>query len=107
MWHVSSRSGVATLRTAIHLLLTYLLTLVTLRLTGDHRQRRRVSVCAGATAPPHRCGSLALGVSAYWQGRIKHLVRPTHFTMPGALRTSVSCLPVNAALPIGHYRRSM
>ena len=28
MWHVSSRSGVATLRTAIHLLLTYLLTCV-------------------------------------------------------------------------------
>ena len=27
MWHVSSRSGVATLRTAMHLLLTYLLTL--------------------------------------------------------------------------------
>jgi len=26
MWHVSSRSGVATLQTAIHLLLTYLLT---------------------------------------------------------------------------------
>ena len=25
MWHVSSRSGVATLRTAVHLLLTYLL----------------------------------------------------------------------------------
>ena len=25
MWHVSSHSGVATLRTAIHLLLTYLL----------------------------------------------------------------------------------
>ena len=28
MWHVSSRSGVATLQTAIHLLLTYLLTAV-------------------------------------------------------------------------------
>ena len=28
MWHVSSRSGVATLRTATHLLLTYLLTLL-------------------------------------------------------------------------------
>ena len=28
MWHVSSRSGVAILRTAIHLLLTYLLTYV-------------------------------------------------------------------------------
>ena len=26
LWHVSSRRGVATLRTAIHLLLTYLLT---------------------------------------------------------------------------------
>ena len=26
MWHVSSRSGVATLRIAIHLLLSYLLT---------------------------------------------------------------------------------
>jgi len=26
MWHVGSRSGVATLRSAIHLLLTYLLT---------------------------------------------------------------------------------
>jgi len=29
MWRVSSRSGVATLRIAIHLLLTYLLTLYT------------------------------------------------------------------------------
>ena len=29
MWHVSSHSGVATLRTAIHLLLTYLLTYIT------------------------------------------------------------------------------
>ena len=30
MWHVSSRSGAATLQTAIHLLLTYLLTYVVL-----------------------------------------------------------------------------
>ena len=29
IWHVSSRSGVTTLRTAIHLLLTYLLTYLT------------------------------------------------------------------------------
>ena len=55
------------------------------------------------------------------QGRIKHLVGPTHFTMPGpnpsvdrrvrwmrrapcqpgSLRKSVSCLPVNAALSLG------
>ena len=39
-----------------------------------------------------------------YQGRIKHLVGPTHFTMPGALRTSVSCLPVNAALPTTNPR---
>ena len=39
MWHVSSRSGVATLRTAIHLLLTYqlslILPLVTINQTHD------------------------------------------------------------------------
>jgi len=35
MWHVSSRSGVATLRTAIQLLLTYLLT------SSDSRELRR------------------------------------------------------------------
>ena len=34
MWHVSSRSGVSTLRTAIHLLLTYLLTRKTVCDTG-------------------------------------------------------------------------
>ena len=36
MWHVSSRSGVATLRTAIHLLLTYLLTYPT---RDEHRSK--------------------------------------------------------------------
>jgi len=34
MWHVSSRSGVATLRTAIHLLLTYLFTTAALSWHG-------------------------------------------------------------------------
>ena len=34
MWHVSFRSGVATLRTAIHLLLTYFLT----QLFNDFKQ---------------------------------------------------------------------
>jgi len=34
MWHVSSRSGVATLRTAVHLLFTYLLTACPLSLHG-------------------------------------------------------------------------
>ena len=40
MWHVSSRSGEATLRTAIHLLLTYLLTFVI-------SSRLVVGVCTG------------------------------------------------------------
>ena len=45
MWHVSSRSSVATLRTAIHLLLTYLLTIY-LQLQG--RIRRRVLSSVGS-----------------------------------------------------------
>ena len=44
MWHVSSRSGVATLRTAIHLLLTYLLTYSGMVI---HTQQKNV----GATVP--------------------------------------------------------
>ena len=36
MWHVSSRSGVATLQTAIHLLLTYLLTYSAICSKGPH-----------------------------------------------------------------------
>ena len=40
MWHVSSRSGVATLRTAIHLLLIYLLTLL-LAMWQVHTTMRR------------------------------------------------------------------
>ena len=39
VWHVSSRSGVATLRTAIHLLLTYLLTyLLTIHLAAEYNR---------------------------------------------------------------------
>jgi len=35
MWHVSSRSGVATLRTAIHLLLTYLPSVIQSDMASD------------------------------------------------------------------------
>jgi len=51
MWHVSSRSGVATLRTAIHLLLTYLLTYsvmlegVTLAPAEEYAERSSFSDC--------------------------------------------------------------
>jgi len=46
MWHASSRSGVATLRTAIglHLLLTYLLA----NLVGHARQRHELVGCRTA-----------------------------------------------------------
>jgi len=44
MWHVSSRSGVATLQTAIHLLLTYLLTypIAASWSGGEHKLPQRV-----------------------------------------------------------------
>ena len=47
MWHVSSRSGVATLRTAIHLLLTYcyLPRVQPATRTATHYQLTRVSHC--------------------------------------------------------------
>ena len=46
MWHVSSRSGVATLRTAMHLLLTYLLTTDQgLMKLSSVRPSVRLSVC--------------------------------------------------------------
>ena len=49
MWHVSSRSGVATLRTAIHLSLTYLLlTYITKLLTGLKIEVKRCAL--GRTA---------------------------------------------------------
>ena len=48
MWHVSSRSGVATLRTAIHLLLTYcphlLLRAVLRRAAADRRIAGRAAI---------------------------------------------------------------
>ena len=40
-WHVSSRSGVATLRTDIHLLLTYLLTHCAWRAQRRHASHQR------------------------------------------------------------------
>jgi len=43
MWHVSSRSGVATLRTAIHFLLTYL------------RTNRTDGVCLFVCPRKHMC----------------------------------------------------
>ena len=49
MWHVSSRSGVATLRTAIHLLHLLLLT---------YCGRAIIAVCAGIMVRPHRTHTL-------------------------------------------------
>ena len=53
MWHVSYRSGVATLRTAIHLLLTYLLTSTTTTTVCpvDRQQQRRAVGLLLSAAP--------------------------------------------------------
>jgi len=51
IWHVSSRSGVATLRTAIHLLLTYLLTYLSLPAPGTHRLPDRSKAAHEPSAP--------------------------------------------------------
>jgi len=53
MWNVSSRSGVATLRTAIHLLLTYLLTYLLTHCASVHQAAKLVAALlrvAGVTA---------------------------------------------------------
>ena len=45
IWHVSSRSGVATLPTAIHLLLYFYFTYFTYNCTNFKRQQRRLEFC--------------------------------------------------------------
>jgi len=53
MWHVSTRSGVATSRTAIHLLLTYLLTY------SIRELHPRTAVFNGPFAHTPRCALLS------------------------------------------------
>ena len=55
IWHVSSRSGVATLRTAIHLLLTYLLTyLLPIQLAAlENKTRSRRQAGRRLPSPEH------------------------------------------------------
>ena len=60
MWHVSSRSGVATLRTAIHLLLTYLLTVASCECPD----------CAGVVRRSPGSDSQLFGGASY---RVRHL----------------------------------
>jgi len=55
MWHVSSPSGVATLRTAVHLLLTYYLTIISsVRLSVYISTTRRAGLSATADACARR-----------------------------------------------------
>jgi len=54
MWQVSSRSGVATLRTAIHLLLTYLLTIQTVPIKRRAKHFRSSNNNAVANWPHNR-----------------------------------------------------
>ena len=59
MWYVSSRSGVATLRTAIHLLFTYLLTYLHSKWSknSDEKPRRRKTPLKVAFSPEEPTGS--------------------------------------------------
>ena len=72
MWHVSFRSGVATLRTAIHLLLTVLLTyfgLPLLRYAQFMTAAAKVNVCQVNTATKRRAvyrRRLSLEVERHW-----------------------------------------
>ena len=58
MWHVSSRSGAATLRTAIHLLLTYLLDRIVLVdiSVGVETSANRSGVVSDGCRRAGRCG---------------------------------------------------
>jgi len=66
MWHVTSRSGVATWRTAIHLLLTYLLTpkeVTYSMLEGAYPAQATVGSVAGGRPSYHsNCGRVARSV---------------------------------------------
>jgi len=56
MWHVSSRSGVASLRTAIHLLLTYFSLCVRLSVgeTATHKSRRAGGIPVSSSSSSSR-----------------------------------------------------
>ena len=62
MWHVSSRSGVATLRTAIRLLLTYLITSVKIELVNCRNELYNKST-TGRSRP-----NGVRGLTAFQQG---------------------------------------
>ena len=73
MWHVSSRSGVATLRTAIHLLLTTAAVPARLRgcvadasVTGTRASAFVLTTGTGATATAAAAGAAAAGCGADW-----------------------------------------
>ena len=59
MWHVSSRSGVVTLRTAMHLLLTYLLFFAVMGRIQDtvvsKSRCKAYAGCVGRTLDSFRC----------------------------------------------------
>ena len=80
MWHVSSRSGVATLRTAIHLLLTYLLTYRCRVVPG-------LTACSLAVvremfaAVRSRCGSLHVQLGLLHTADLSTAVLQTHPTL--------------------------
>ena len=100
MWHVSSRSGVATLRTAIHLLLTSVLTYLPLQGRGCQRQQFVVSRCfcnKSAFILLPRIAALTLPAALAPAADIgRQSVRGARRYMPPALQqTSCTSLPLS------------
>jgi len=119
MWHVSSRSGVATLRTAIHLLLTYLLTVscfskIQIGFTflvpvhpGSPGKRAVERVCVGPSAQcsPSSRSSTSVGVCACVQAQVMAMLYGDRASVVvGRVRLSV-CVCVCAGAGDGHVVR--
>ena len=96
MWHVSSRSGVTTLRTAIHLLLTYLLLYMpikTVASASEYRPWRGSAYIATALSISlhvtfTRSPSLVASASAAAAAGLQHHHRITGMQRFGGCRTS-------------------
>ena len=85
MWHVSCRSGVATLRTAIHLLLTY---------SSDHSTDAGRSTSSGASGRYGPKGGCCYRPATQTEGRTD--TRPLHRRLLHAMRPASKMRPVAA-----------
>jgi len=109
MWHVSSRSGVATLRTAIHLLLTYLHALggpefhLPLNFWGVVSPLKCIRLCKQQTAQQHGAADLSAGAVRHGESAVLAWTRPMG---AGAMRPFVNVLWPLVGVILRRYVRS-